>query len=269
MCGMTRGSLSVVTLNTWKNEGDYARRLELMSRGLAALKPDMVLLQEAFYTSDGRYHTARHIAEALGHEHLHFSPSRRSVRTIEDQPVESFSGLAVLTRHPLSDYESLDLPAHSDDGQRIAQIVRADIDGRPLRLVNTHLSHLLDAHSLRQQQLECVLDRLDDVVGDEAVILGGDLNAEPGDPTMSWLMDHPVWTVRMARRHPQPTMLGIGDDPRQAKPKCLDYVLALHRRSGGAGLRAVRGERVLDRRDPQTKTYPSDHAGVRGVFSIV
>ncbi|MBI1373507.1 MAG: hypothetical protein GC159_12330 [Phycisphaera sp.] len=268
MWDMTRREISVITLNTWKNDGHYARRLTLMGDGLAALKPDIVLLQEAFYTPDGRYHTARAIAEAIGLEHTQFSPSRRSVRVVDGVPVESFSGLAVLSRFALTDYESLDLPSDPADGQRIAQIVVADVDGQPVRIVNTHLTHLLNAHHLQQRQLERIIDRLDAFDDDTPVILGGDLNAEPHSPTMRWLMEHASWEARMARRRPQPTMLGVGDDPRQAAPQCLDYVLALHRRGGGATIRMVRGDRVLDRRDPRTRIYPSDHAGVRTVIGL-
>jgi len=38
----------IVALNTWKNEGDYRRRLRLMRDGLAELAADVICLQEAF-----------------------------------------------------------------------------------------------------------------------------------------------------------------------------------------------------------------------------
>jgi endonuclease/exonuclease/phosphatase family metal-dependent hydrolase len=44
--------MRIVSLNTWKKEGDYSRRLPLMRDGLAAMAPDVVCLQECFF-ADG------------------------------------------------------------------------------------------------------------------------------------------------------------------------------------------------------------------------
>ena len=40
--------MRIVTLNTWKNEGEYERRLDLMAVGLGDLRADVVCLQECF-----------------------------------------------------------------------------------------------------------------------------------------------------------------------------------------------------------------------------
>ena len=69
--------MRIVTLNTWKNEGDYARRLPLMRDGLAALSPDVVCLQECF-VADG-FDTAAFLAAELG-LHLYAAPARDIVK---------------------------------------------------------------------------------------------------------------------------------------------------------------------------------------------
>ncbi|NBP72049.1 MAG: hypothetical protein EBU57_02420 [Alphaproteobacteria bacterium] len=40
--------LTLVTLNTWKGEGDYPARLSAMGDLIADLHPDIVFLQEVF-----------------------------------------------------------------------------------------------------------------------------------------------------------------------------------------------------------------------------
>jgi endonuclease/exonuclease/phosphatase family metal-dependent hydrolase len=69
--------MRVVTLNTWKNEGDYLRRLPLMRDGLAAMAPDVVCLQECF-VAEG-FDTAARLAAELGLD-LHPAPARAKPR---------------------------------------------------------------------------------------------------------------------------------------------------------------------------------------------
>lgn len=44
--------IRVVTLNIWNEEGDSARRLELINRELRALRPDLLALQEVVHTDE-------------------------------------------------------------------------------------------------------------------------------------------------------------------------------------------------------------------------
>ena len=58
--------LRVVTLNTWKCEGDYRARLPRMAAGLRALDADLVCLQEVFACAAPSADTAAWLADALG-----------------------------------------------------------------------------------------------------------------------------------------------------------------------------------------------------------
>jgi endonuclease/exonuclease/phosphatase family metal-dependent hydrolase len=166
--------MRIVSLNTWKNEGDYPRRLRLMGDGLAALRPDVVCLQECFVGAGSD--TAAAISGRLDLV-LHAAPARQKRRRHGDRLVESASGLAILARSG-GPSEAIDLPEDPDDGQRIAQRLDLTVDGRPLRILNLHLSHLGGARgaALRAVQLEVALAWAErDLSG--GLVLAGDLNA--------------------------------------------------------------------------------------------
>lgn len=227
----------IVTLNTWKNEGDYLRRLELMAEGLAALSPDVVLLQEAFVGA-GR-DTAAHIAQRL-EMHVSSFPARLKRRRHLGQQVLSTSGLAVLSK-VRADCQALALSSHPLDGERIA--VRADLtEGRRLRLLNLHLSHLQGelGDALRAQQLQEALDwARTDWAGD--LVAGGDLNAPAQDAALA-----PLW------RDARPP-LELGSTLHGSGP-AIDHLVLL-------GDPSPHRERVLMHGDIDG-VRPSDHCGV-------
>lgn len=142
--------MRIVTLNTWKNEGLYERRLALMAEGLGELAPDIVCLQECFQ-ADG-FDTARHLAGALGLEAA-VAPARHKVRTHEGRRIESASGLAILRRNGALGAGRLALPSDPADGERIGQWSDVAPD---LRVLNLHLTHLRgpEAARLRRAQLD-------------------------------------------------------------------------------------------------------------------
>jgi endonuclease/exonuclease/phosphatase family metal-dependent hydrolase len=76
--------MRIVSLNTWKCDGPYRQRLGLMAEELAALAPDVLLLQEVFATEDGHADTAAFLAQALA-MHVIVSPARRKHRLFEGQ----------------------------------------------------------------------------------------------------------------------------------------------------------------------------------------
>ena len=229
--------MRIVTLNTWKNEGDYARRLELMAKGLAALSPDVVLLQEVFVAP--RADTAARLAQALGMQVSSF-PARLKRRRHLGQLVLSTSGLAVLSR-TRADCQALALSSHPLDGERIA--VRADLAGaQPLRLLNLHLSHLRGdlGAALREQQLrEALAWARADWTGD--IVVGGDLNAPTHAPCLKEL-----WTRMKPPAELGSTLHGSGP--------AIDHLVLL----GRPGLHRAR---VLTDADADG-VHPSDHCGV-------
>lgn len=239
--------MRIVTLNTWKCDGDYPRRLTRMSTGLAALAPDLVALQEVFIAPDLGGDTAAFLAQALG-MHKAVLPLRRKQRLVEGRSVESWSGLAVLSREPILAQRVITLPSDPRDGERAALAVDLAWEGLRIILVALHLTHLGDAAPLRRRQWERIVAATADV---PTVLAAGDFNATAD----SFLDDG---RFQDCRRHlglvPRPTLVGGGASD------CLDHIFF----SGGGALVPVGCHDAMTA--PNLDAAASDHCAVFADF---
>ena len=236
--------MRIVTLNTWKNEGDYARRLALMAEGLAPLQADVICLQECF--CGGGADTAAFLAARLGLR-VHAAPARRKFRPHGGRQVMSASGLAILSRHG-GRAEIRGLASDPRDGQRIAQRFDLDLGGPPLRILNLHLTHLrgVRADKVRAEQLADALEWAGAGVAG-GLVVAGDLNATAADAALA-----PLGLV------PAPaTLHGPRAGAQIAPGLAIDHCVLL--RSGG--WRPAATHRALDAPDAE-EWFPSDHAAV-------
>lgn len=250
----TAGTLRLVSLNTWKGEGDYPRRLALMVQGLRALDADVIALQEDLCCEAAGLHTAGTLARALG-LHLSAVPARRKPRSIDGRNQDSHSGLAVLSRWPATQTRVLALPQDARDGERLAQCVRLPWDGGHWWLVNLHLTHLSDRADLRQAQLATVLDALGDFARREAVVLCGDFNASASDPAIAGaLAPHGPLSDAFAGQ----SKTTHRDDAGRAHD--LDQIVL--RAGEEAALPVVSHAAVVLDRPDETGVWPSDHFAV-------
>ncbi len=172
--------MRVVSLNTWKSEGDYPLRVRAMADEFAKLSADVIALQEDWRTCDEQTHTARSLADALA-MHMTCVPARAKLRSVGQTRIMSTSGLAILSRAPVLDQRVITLPQDASDGERVAQCVKLPGEGRSWWLVNLHLTHLSHRADLRQVQLQRVLDTMDKMADGQVVVFCGDFNAEPQD----------------------------------------------------------------------------------------
>lgn len=241
--------MRLVTLNTWKNEGDYARRLELMADGLAALSPDIVCLQEAF--AAGSMDTAARLAQATGLA-LHARPSRVKPRPHGGRFVDSACGLAMLVRHPVAAEDMIALESDPRDGERTAQRMDLAPEGRALRVLNLHLTHLRgpEAEAVRGRQLAQALAWAHEG-WDGDLVVAGDLNAALEEEALAPL------------RGPGPTL----DLPTLQAPQGLDGPGGRARTIDHAVLVQARSWRVaglsVEMTAPDPDGFrPSDHAAV-------
>jgi endonuclease/exonuclease/phosphatase family metal-dependent hydrolase len=257
----------IVTINTAKGDGRYARRLATLADQLGALDPDVVLLQEALAACDGSVSTSRYLGEALGLE-VAYARARRKSRLVEGREVFGDSGLAILTRRPLLDATTQALPWSPADGERIAQIGLIEHPAAPVLVVNLHLTHLRDASALRAAQLDVILCHPWLQGPAVARLLGGDFNATLDDPELHALRDGSGgWDVRDAYASgggslPRDTIgPRVALDGRAPTSRCIDYIVSLARDSAGhPDFQASRI--VLDQPDPESGVSPSDHFGV-------
>ncbi|OKS87154.1 endonuclease/exonuclease/phosphatase family protein [Mucilaginibacter polytrichastri] len=170
--------IQIVTLNTWKCDGDYYNRRQLLANQLKALTPHIVACQECFLTEDEKVDTLRFLAEELD-MYYHFTPARLKPRLLGDDEVNSYSGLGVLSAFPIKVLAAFDLPFNEADGERKVQQVSIEItEHKRLLLTNVHLTHLHNAATLRKNQLTQIAHKTAGKNFDYNIICG-DFNTTP------------------------------------------------------------------------------------------
>ncbi|WP_439545723.1 endonuclease/exonuclease/phosphatase family protein [Sandarakinorhabdus sp.] len=241
--------IRVVTLNSWKDEGDWPARMALIAAGLAALDPDIICLQEV-YVGGGR-DTGVVLAARTG---LICTPlaARHKLRS----GIMSSSGVAILSRQPPSAVTAIELPTSPADGGRKALLCRFAAAAGPLCVASLHLSHLRtsDAAALRAAQLAAVIAAADP---DSALVLAGDFNA-PWDAPELAALHAPGWTATATGLAGQSSLIG--------RPAALiDHVALRAPASGSATLGLAEPRLVFDQPMPDG-TIASDHAGVMALI---
>ena len=250
--------LRAVTYNTWKGDGDYAARLPAMAAGLAALSPDLVLLQEALYAPQDGLDTAGRLAEACGLS-LWRAPGRDKVRTAAGAMRRCRSDLALLYRGELLGAQILPLPPVKSDPDRVAFRAGLDLKGRRLDICGTHLSHLLDTskQGFRAAQAAAFAE-ISRPEADRVVIAGGDLNAEWEAPDLCALAALPDLAPVASDDH-APTFLGEFKGLRTPIRR-IDHLFV----RTGPGIQAPKLARrtALNASFDAAGRFPSDHAAI-------
>ncbi len=145
--------MQILTLNLWKNEGDFPDRLDLVRDRLLALRPDVVCFQEVYQDANINALT-RVITPDL--VHIAQVAAREKCR---DGRVSS-SGLGVISRFPIISETVAHLPSSDNDGGRVVLRIDLDTPLGPIRVVCLHLSHLRkeEGKNLRKLQWQFALD---------------------------------------------------------------------------------------------------------------
>lgn len=253
--------LTLLTINTWKCDGDYYNRREALKRGLKEAGANIILCQECFRSACGEVDTLAWLAQelALG---AHFVPMRRKQRLLAGEWTDSYSGLGVLTALPILERAVIDLPCDPADGERKAQLLTLELSTEiSLLIANIHLTHL-DNEDLRRRQLRPVIEALRKSALPLRMI-GGDWNATADSTVLQEIM---VTTPATDCYIP-----GGGPEPRcslltpylEGRAVCVDHILALPFPGRLVYPQFERAGVVLDRPDAVNGLYPSDHFGIR------
>jgi endonuclease/exonuclease/phosphatase family metal-dependent hydrolase len=210
-------ALTVMTYNIRQGR-DVAGVLDLARTAavIRAQQPDLVALQEV-----GRHWSADSDArdQPAELERLLEMPCVFAAN-LDHDPVEPGGprrqyGIAVLSVWPVLASRHILLPrASADNEQRGLLELDVDVDGRPFRLHNTHLSVSADDRPL---QVEALLAATDGVATADALV--GDLNALPAAPELRPLF---------ARLRDAWSLAGQGDGftfPASTPRARIDYVL--------------------------------------------
>lgn len=183
---MSTIKIKILTLNTWKGDGDYFTRLHVMANQLKYIAPDVIACQECFSIPDTNVNTIEFLAKHLD-MYGEVTPARNKKRTFQGNDVTSISGLGILSRLPLRLLDEIALPYAEADGERKIQIAEIDVhSNKKIAVVNVHLTHLQHASELREQQLKTIINAIT-ALPHECVLICGDFNAEADAPEMKLL----------------------------------------------------------------------------------
>ena len=255
----------------------FPERIELIAAALAEEQPDVILLQEVVpgYADDPEYADVRQVLlDALGPDYTAvFGDITGAPRD------EGFIGQMTVTR----------LPVLSTDNRVVANarsVVRVTVETEhgPLDLYNAHLEGtgaITDAgEDASLVEMENVLAFIRETRSEGgAVILAGDLNAEPDDPSVQLLRDEgfidalDVGGDATCESAGDPgctnSAIPLGDNPENSAARRIDYMFVLP----GDAFPLEVGEAELFLNEPVDigegrLLWASDHIGVRAVLEV-
>lgn len=250
--------LTIATINTWKGEGDYHKRVELMAKQLQDANPNIVLCQEAFQTD--QVDTLKQLAFYCG-MNMAYSPARNKMRQFGGKLKASSSGLGILSKYPTEVTTSVSLPSDPRDGERLAQYSILRVNDEPMLIINTHLTHLKGFQALRISQLSTILEHpllKERYLG---IFLCGDFNASEEDEELQYLLNYRGFKILNCCKE------GKGEAPGYTLVKSkshakqgIDYIFFIENQFKNKP-HSFHSKLILNTPD-EFGTYPSDHFGV-------
>jgi endonuclease/exonuclease/phosphatase family metal-dependent hydrolase len=241
--------LTLLTINTWKCDGDYYNRREVLKKELLKSNAQVILCQECFCSADGRIDTLEYLSQELGMR-AYAVPARKKKRLLGEQWVDSTSGLGILTPLAVKGVSAVELPSTETDGGRKVQLLTIELaSGVELLIANIHLTHCPD-DTLRRCQLQTVLEAMK-TSKSAFRIIGGDWNTEADSSILRQMME----TTPAADCY----VLGNG----AGRPRWVDHFFTLSVSEPSIYPVFIRAGIVLDQPDADSGLYPSDHFGIR------
>jgi endonuclease/exonuclease/phosphatase family metal-dependent hydrolase len=180
-------TLKIVTINTWKSEGDYDARMTHLTKALYDLKPDLIFLQECFEAPLIDRDTIRAINSNLNY-HLDFIQAREKIREFDDTSIQSFSSMGILSRLPIINSYHYPLPLAQGDEMRFGQEIEILLEnGKTGIFTNVHLTHINTKDAIRFEQIKTITERIK-ANQDKLQIIGGDFNCTILSTEIQYLM---------------------------------------------------------------------------------
>jgi endonuclease/exonuclease/phosphatase family metal-dependent hydrolase len=186
--------------------------------------------------------------------------------------MDSYSGLAILSPHPIQSGQAVYLPTRIEDGDRCAQFAVLRMGSLNLLLINTHLSHLKESAYLRILQLEAILSHPTLWDQYDAAFLCGDFNAVPQSPEIQYLLNHGEYTIADTGMQHGAILNAAtfpcdrnGQDIGSAKPpmgKRIDYIFSLSPAGAKRPAPRIVDARIVFYKASPEGIYASDHCGV-------
>jgi endonuclease/exonuclease/phosphatase family metal-dependent hydrolase len=242
----------VATLNLWGRSGAWADRRRALADGFAALRPDVVALQEA--------DDPEHVTEALG----------------PGYELAHRGWIAVASRWPLGAVRELELPPMPRAAGFAAGTLLVEVDGPEPLLVVNHFPPWAPEHEAEREVHTVAAARLvEAIAGERHVILAGDLDATPDASSIRFLRGRQAldgfsvhyWDAWEAARPGEPghtftprnPLVMQETDVTREEPRRIDYVM-LRAGARGPTLDVKDCRLIFD--EPVGAAWASDHFGV-------
>ena len=169
-----------------------------IARTLEGLNADVVCAQEVWSSENGPDQAAE-LAEILG---MHY------VRTPERWWKGHSFGNAILSKYPIIETESIQLPPTDGPGARWALSALLNRHGTHIPVICTHLDYRFDQSQRRQQQVKTLFELVASKHDPEGhpVVLAGDFNATPNSDEIRMITGEaptPVEGLAMTDAWPQ------------------------------------------------------------------
>ena len=260
--------LKIITINTWKCDGNYSARMQILAKQLQALKPDIIACQECFYSKKANADTLKYLAENLNMNYS-FLPGRFKKRLFEEKWVDSLSGLGILSIFPIAAERHYDLPVVPGDEDRKALQTEIDLPGSTkLCLTNTHLTHLGNASGLRTKQAGAVAGIASANTSCRYNLVCGDFNSVIGSEEMiTFIRSASAIDCYWAGNGTEPRY-SMTDAYKNGKFYCVDHIFVLPYPGKNSYPEFINSGIVLNIADEVTGLYPSDHFGISTTIVI-
>ena len=253
----------VVTINILFDLETWEARRHLLARGLAAEQADIIGIQEVRLPED----TSAWLAQELQMPYVHLVPYHKP----KGLKIPNY-GAAILSRHPFTRAETLDLQTQG----RFAQRVQIEVNHRPITFCNGHYFWHPGSTPERVKQIQLLFDWLGELPPEMPVVAVGDFNGTPETPAMALMREkfasayathhgcEPEYTCptplarRGWKRTLHQTLLNLKAN-RTLQPwrGTLDYIFI----SPHLGVRDC--QLILTQPEKGDRTlYPSDHFGI-------
>jgi len=168
-------TIKACSLNLFGAGPSIAERLVIFEDWIRSSEPDVVALQEVPEPEllDG-------IARRLGYELVHVPTGTLNNR----------DGLATLSRVPVAETASVQLPVTDGLNPRKASLLRVRLGQKYMGVINTHLSYGSELTHLRLTQVETILSS--EIRPRDPLIFCGDLNSLPTEGSIRQLRDNHI-----------------------------------------------------------------------------